>query len=265
MVTYEYLRTHVEDDVGVLQLDHPEKRNALGWEMHEELIVALADWAYDEAVAAVLLIGTEDYFCSGWRLDVLAGISGDEQTRFTDLAMRLMSDLADYRKPTIAAVAGVAAGYGMDLANLCDVTVASENASFGSTQVKYAMNGFYGGLQRKVGPMRARRMYFTGDPVDAPEAYRIGLIDELVPVGALRENALRIAKEIAEAGSELTTVLKEVALRATTMDHLAGIAYELRVTHDLTQRALFHERTPEGFARLQRGDSPATERARHNP
>ncbi|MFC0529094.1 enoyl-CoA hydratase/isomerase family protein [Phytohabitans kaempferiae] len=262
MSSFEHLRTGVEDAVGVIQLDHPEKRNALGWEMHHELIDALAAWAYDDDVAAVLLIGDEEGFCGGWRLDVLAGITGDEQRRFTELAARLMAALTDYRKPTVAGVAGVAPGYGMDLANMCDVTIASENAVFGSTQVKYGMNGFYGGLQRKVGPMRARRLYFTGDAIDAREAYRIGLVDEVVPVGALRESALRAAKRIAEAGAELTTVLKEVALRATTMEHLAGIAYELRVTHDLTQREVFHQRTPEGLARLRAGHSPATERIR---
>jgi enoyl-CoA hydratase/carnithine racemase len=257
---FQYLNTRIEDGVGVIQLNHPEKRNALGWELHDELLEALAVFRYDDEVAAVLLVGNEDYFCAGWRLDVLSGIRGSDQTRFTELATRLMTELADYRKPTIAGVAGVAPGYGMDLANMCDITVASENAFFGSTQVKYAMNGFYGGLMRKVGPMRARRMFFTGDPIDAQEAHRIGIADEVVPVGTLLDSALAMAKQVAEMGSELAVVLKEVALRATNMDHIGGIAYELRVTHDLTQRALFHERTPDGLDRLKSGTSRATER-----
>ena len=129
-----YLITTIEDGVGILQLNHPEKRNALGWELHQEIIGALEAWAYDDDVAAVLLIGNEDYFCAGWALDVLQDTSGDQRTRFTDLALRLMTSLYDYRKPTIAAVAGVAPGYGMDLANMCDITIAAENAAFGSTQ-----------------------------------------------------------------------------------------------------------------------------------
>jgi len=138
----------------------------------------------------------------------------------------------------------------------------TENAAFGSTQVKYAMNGFYHALMSRVGPQRARRMYFTGDPIDAQEAYRIGLIDELVPVGQLRESALRLAKHIAEMGPELATILKGVALRASNMDHLGALTYELTVTHDLTQRDLFRERTPAGHKRLQEGRSAATERIR---
>jgi enoyl-CoA hydratase/carnithine racemase len=260
MSDYRYLITTVEDGVGILQLNHPEKRNALGWELHHEIIGALEAWAYDDGVAAVLLIGNEDYFCAGWALDVLQDTSGDERTRFTDLALRLMTSLYDYRKPTIAAVAGVAPGYGMDLANMCDITIASENAAFGSTQVKYAMNGFYHGLLRKTNTQRARRMFFTGDPVDAREALRAGLADEVVPVGQLRASALRLARQIAEHGAELTTVLKEVALRATDMDHIGATAYELRVTHDLVQRGLFTQRVDDGLKRLRAGQSRATER-----
>lgn len=256
----QYLNTSIEDGVGILQLDHPEKRNALGWELHEGIVAALEGWAYDDAVAAVLLIGTEEYFCAGWALDVLQGTTAQDRTRFTDLAYRLMITLYDFRKPTVAAVAGVAPGYGMDLANMCDITIASENAAFGSTQVKYAMNGFYHGMLRKTNSQRARRMYFTGDPIDAQEALRVGIADEVVPVGQLRESALRLAKQIAEHGAELTAVLKEVALRASHMDHAAATAYELRVTHDLLGRELFERSIAEGLDRLRQGRSKATQR-----
>ncbi|WP_205697386.1 enoyl-CoA hydratase/isomerase family protein [Conexibacter sp. SYSU D00693] len=261
-----FLKTAVEQGVGVLQLDDPERRNALGWELHGELLDALRAWEDDDEVACVLLIGNEEWFCSGWALDVLDGIAGEDQRRFTELATRLMTAIYDFRKPTVAAVAGVAPGYGMDVANMCDVTIASENAAFASTQVKLGMNGFYGGLARKVGPMRARRLFFTGDLFDAREAHRLGLVDEVVPVGQLRERAFEEARRIAEMGAEMAVVLKEVALRAQNMDHIGGIAYELRVTHDLTQRAVFHERTPDGHRRLREGrDRVATSRALGEP
>ncbi len=260
MADRHYLLSSVEDGVGILQLNHPEKRNALGWELHQALIDALAGWVHDDAVACVMIIGTEEYFCSGWDLKALDGISGDEQRRFTDLALDLMQAIYDYPKPTVAAVAGAAPGYGMDVANMCDITVAAENAFFGSTQVKYAMNGFYHGMLRKVGPQRARRMFLTGDPIDAHEAHRVGMVDELVPAGQLRAKALELAKHIAEMGPELAVVLKQVALRASNMDHLGALAYELSVTHDLTQRDIFRRRHAAGYERLQAGDSVATER-----
>lgn len=261
MSAYRYLLTSVDEGVGILQLNHPEKRNALGWELHEEIIDALEAWAYDDAVAAVLVIGNEDYFCAGWALDVLSDTREDSRTRFTDLALRLMTTIYDYRKPTVAAVAGVAPGYGMDVANMCDITIAATNAQFGSTQVKYAMNGFYHGILGKTNTGRARRMFFTGDPISAAEAHRCGLVDEVVEVGTLRTHSLELAKQIAEHGAELTTVLKEVALRAGNMDHIGATAYELRVTQDLLQRGLFAERIATGLDRLKSGHSRATERA----
>jgi enoyl-CoA hydratase/carnithine racemase len=256
----KFLRSSVEDGVGILQFDHPEKRNALGWELHEGICDQLAAWAYDDDVACVLFIGNEDYFCAGWALDVLQGTGNAERTQFVELATKLMVAVYDYRKPTVAAVAGVAPGYGMDVANMCDVTIASENAAFGSTQVKYAMNGFYHALARKVGAQTARRMYFTGDPISAQEALRVGLVSEVVPVGTLRENALRVAKHIAENGTELLTVLKEVALRAGHLDPVAATNYELRVTADLVGRDLFARRIEEGLERMRSGRSRATER-----
>lgn len=255
-----YLHASVEDGVGILQFDHPEKRNALGWELHEGICDQLAAWAYDDGVACVLFIGNEDYFCAGWALDVLQGTGNAERTQFVELATKLMVAIYDYRKPTVAAVAGVAPGYGMDVANMCDITIASENAAFGSTQVKYAMNGFYHALARKVGAQAARRLYFTGDPIPAQEALRLGLVSEVVPVGTLRDSALRVARHIAENGAELLTVLKEVALRAGHLDPVAATNYELRVTADLVGRDLFARRIEEGLERMRSGRSKATER-----
>ena len=103
-------------------------------------------------------------------------------------------------------------------------------------------------------------MYFTGDPIGAREAQRCGLVDEVVPVGTLRASALRLASQIAEHGAELTTILKEVALRASNMDHVGATAYELRVTHDLLHRGLFERRIAEGVQRLKSGESRAVER-----
>lgn len=261
MTDFRYLNTSVQDGVGILQLNHPEVRNALGWELHEDIIAALRAWEEDDAVSCVLFIGNEEYFCAGWRVDILNTASDDDRRRFNDLALALMKAIYDFGKPSVAAVAGVAPGYGMDVANMCDITVASENALFGSTQVKYAMNGFYHGIMARVGKQHARRLYYTGDPIDAHEALRIGLVSEVTPVGELRSRSLTLAKQIAEMGPELAKIFKGVALRASNMDHLGALQYELTVTHDLLQRGIFRERIARGFDRLKAGNSVAIERA----
>lgn len=265
MSEFQFLITHVEDGVGILQIEHPEKRNALGWELHEEIIAALQAWEHDDSVSCVLFIGNEEYFCSGWRVDILNTADDNERRRFNDLALAMMKAIYDFGKPSVAAVSGVAPGYGMDVANMCDITIASENALFGSTQVKYAMNGFYHALMARVGKQHARRMYFTGDPVDAQEALRIGLVSEVTPVGELRSRSLTLAKQIAEMGPELARIFKGVALRASNMDHLGALQYELTVTHDLLQRGIFRERISRGFDRMKAGDSVAIERVVRQP
>lgn len=259
MNRYDQLQLSVENGVATIKLNNTAKKNALGWTLHHEIIAALNDCMEDSAVACVLFIGDEEIFCGGWDLDVLS--SADDQTlhEFNELALKFMTAVYDFGKPTIAAVAGVAPGYGMDLANMCDVAVASENAFFGSTQVKYAMNGFYGGLQRKCGPMRARKLYFTGDAIPASEAYRIGMVDDIVPVGSLKKSAVEIAMRIARNGTEMGVALKRIALRTQNMDHLGGLAFELQLTSDLLKRGLFKEKISLGYKRLKEGSSVATE------
>jgi len=262
MADREFLLTSIEDGVGIIQLNHPETKNALGWELHRGIIDVLREWEDDDAVSCVLFIGNEDYFCSGWRLDVLNTADSNERQRFNDLALALMRSVYDFGKPSVAAVAGVAPGYGMDMANMCDVTIASENAAFGSTQVKYAMNGFYHALLSRVGKQHARRMYYTGDPISAQEALRIGLVSEVVPIGTLRKNALGLATQIAEMGPELAKIFKGVALRASNMDHLGALQFELTVTQDLLQRGIFLDRVARGYERMKAGASAAVERLR---
>jgi len=143
---------------------------------------------------------------------------------------------------------------------MCDIAIAAENAAFGGTATKHGFNSFYHSLAGKVGPQAARRMYFTGDAISAAEALRIGLVSEVVPVGTLRKGALDVAARIAVHGPELLTVLKEVALRAGHMDHVAALAYELRVTADLIGREAFADKLSEGLARMRAGDPRATER-----
>jgi len=260
MQPLRFVKVSVEEGVGILQLDHPEKRNALGWELHEEIVAVLRNWEADETVACALIIGNEDYFCSGWRLDILNSADAATRRKFNDAALLLMRTIYDFGKPSIAAVAGMAPGYGMDVANMCDITVASENAAFGSTQVKYAMNGFFHALASRVGRQNACRMYFTGDPVSANEALRMGLVSEVVPYGTLRSRSLELARQVAEMGPELAVVFKGVALRASNMDHLGALAFELSVTQDLLQRDIFRERISRGYTRMKAHNSAAVER-----
>lgn len=250
----------IDSGVGVLQINYPEKRNTLGWQVHHDMLQVLDEYKEDKSVACVLLYGNEKFFSSGWAIDILESTGGDERQAFSDIALRLMITIYDYPKPTIAAVAGLCPGYGMDVANMTDITIASENAAFAASQVKYGLNPMTHPMFRKMSFQRAKRLLFTGDPMGAQEAYRVGLVDELTPVGQLLERSLTLAKHIAERGSELAMNLKEMALRVPNMDHVGATYYETRFTNDLLARPLFAKLAAEGIKRIKEKRPKATER-----
>lgn len=224
------------------------------------MLKVLDEYKGDKSVACVLFYGNEKYFGSGWALDVLESTGGESRQAFSDIALRLMITIYDYNKPTIAAVAGMCPGCGMDAANMTDITIASRNAAFAASQVKYGLNPMTHPLFRKMNFQRAKRLLFTGDPMGAEEAYRTSLVDQLTEKGKLFEKSLELAKQIAERGSELAINLKDMALGVPNMDHVGATYYETRFTNDLFARPLFAKLAAEGLQRIKEKRPKATER-----
>lgn len=123
----------------------------------------------NKRVACLLLYGNEKYFSSGWALDVLESTGGDERQSFFDIALKLMVTVYDYPKPTVCAVTGMCPGYALDVANFADITIASKNAAFGNSQVKYGLNPTTHPMFKKMGVQRAKSLIFTEDPMGAEE------------------------------------------------------------------------------------------------
>lgn len=163
------INTWIDDGVAVVQLNYPEKRNTLVWQVHHDILPVLEGYKDDKRVACILLYGNEQYFSSGWEIDLLEKTSGDERQSFSDIALKLMIMIYDYPKPTVCAVAGMCPGYAMDVANFADITIASKNAAFGASQVKYGLNPMTHPMFRKMSIQRAKRLIFTGDPMGAEE------------------------------------------------------------------------------------------------
>ena len=261
MAKHGTMRSEVKGGVATLFLDRPDKKNALSTELFEDLVETLAQWRRDDSVAAVVITGTEEYFSAGLDLDTMNWKSEEERLRWYDATYYGYLELLEYPKPTIAAVAGPTFGGGCDIAVFCDIRISSPNAKFGFPQIRFGLTPFVDPLQRIVGQSQAKLLVLTGRRINAQEALRIGLVSEVTPVGELRGRALTLAKQIAEMGPELAKIFKGVALRASNMDHLGALQYELTVTHDLLQRGIFRERIARGFDRLKAGDSVAIERA----
>jgi enoyl-CoA hydratase len=192
----------VEDGVGVITFNNPEKRNAMSLDMWEGLGKALIELRDNAQVRVVILTGAGDKaFVSG------ADISQFEKNRHNAEASEEYSKksaaqralLADYPKPIIACIRGFCLGGGMQVAMAADIRIASENSQFGIPAAKLGIAYGYDGLRNLVslvGPSWARLIMYTGMRIDSAEAVRIGLVDRVVPDTELWNATMDIARTI---------------------------------------------------------------------
>ena len=192
----------VNDGVGIITFNNPDKRNAMSLEMWEGLGLALTELRDNADVRVVILTGAgEKAFVSG------ADISQFEKTRHNAAASEEYSRrseaqralLASYPKPTIACIRGFCLGGGMQVAMLTDIRIASDNSQFGIPAAKLGIAYGYDGLKHLVslvGPSWARLIMYTGMRIEATEALRIGLVDRMLPDAQLWDATMEIARTI---------------------------------------------------------------------
>jgi methylglutaconyl-CoA hydratase len=200
----DYKTLHLAHDsrVSTIALNRPDKRNAISYELIEDLSAALDDVAKSSALV-LILTGAGKAFCSGMDLEnlkALVGRSSEQNLKDSESMAHLFRSLYDFPKPTIAAVNGAAIAGGCGLATICDFTLAVADAKFGYTEVRI---GFVPAivstfLLRQVGEKHARDLLLTGKVIGADEAYRIGLINEIVLPERLLDRARELASQLME-------------------------------------------------------------------
>jgi 2-(1,2-epoxy-1,2-dihydrophenyl)acetyl-CoA isomerase len=203
--TSDTMLLDVSERIATLTLNRPDKLNALSGEMMEELVPIMERLAEDKEVRCVVVTGAGRGFCAGG--DVSGMASGETtipdenpvaRLRRLEETSRLLHEMP---KPTIAMVNGPAAGAGLSIALACDMRIAGESARFVTAFVRIGFSGDFGGtwmLQRLLGPAKARELYFTGDPIDAREAERIGLVNRVVPDDQLASETQALAERMAK-------------------------------------------------------------------
>lgn len=219
-MSYHFITYEKRDRVAVVTLNRPESMNALHLEAHRELAGAWEDFRDDPDVWVAILTGAGDRaFCAGNDLKVTAertAQGGDVQGEARPPFGRITRDF-DCPKPIIAAVNGVAAGGGLELILACDIVVASEHARMGLPEPKVGLFAGAGGahrLARQVPFKLAMGMLLTGDLIDAPEAHRIGLINEVVPHDELMTTARAWADRIIRCSPLSVQLTKEAVFDA---------------------------------------------------
>jgi enoyl-CoA hydratase len=199
---YETLLLERSDAYAVVTLNRPKVMNALNRALFSELDDAFTALAADPGVRAIILTGAgEKAFAAGADIHEMAGLSAVDGQQMSRRGQAVFRKIETCGKPVIAAIQGFALGGGCELAMACTIRIASEAARLGQPEVKLGLMPGYGGTQRLprlVGKGAALKLLLTGDMVGAEEAFRIGLVDEVVPAEALMARAEMLARSIAQ-------------------------------------------------------------------
>jgi enoyl-CoA hydratase len=200
-MAYETLLYEKRDSIGYVTINRPDKLNALNRQVMDELDDCFRAIQNDEEVSEVILTGAgEKAFVAGADVQELATLAPLEGRDFSRRGQRIFDLIENLGKPVIAAVNGYALGGGCELAMACTLRIASENARFGQPEVKLGLIPGCAGTQRLarlVGKGRALEMILSGEAIDAQEAYRIGLVNQVVPAAELAAAAQTLACKIA--------------------------------------------------------------------
>jgi enoyl-CoA hydratase len=219
-MSYELLTFAVADRIATVTVNRPDKLNALSDATIAELGRAIDEARDRDDVAGILLTGAGRAFVAGADIAELSSQSSAEAKRRSRRGQQVFRRCETSPKPTVAAVNGFALGGGCELAMACHVRVASEAAKFGQPETKLGIVPGYGGTQRLprlVGQGRALQLLLTGEMIDAAEAFRIGLVNRVVPGGELLEVVRAMLGQILANGPLAVALCIEVVDRGLGM------------------------------------------------
>ncbi|MBN2240213.1 MAG: enoyl-CoA hydratase/isomerase family protein [Dehalococcoidales bacterium] len=242
------------DKIAIITINRPEAHNAINVQTWKELNEALTDLRDDPGLWVGIITGSgEKAFCAGADVSETLPYMRDNHQINWPAAPRY--DIGLY-KPLIAAINGVALGGGMEIALACDIRIAVEKARLGTPEVTLGVIPGWGGTQKlpRVIPWaKAAEMVMLGRPVDAQEAYRIGLVNKVVPADKLMEEAMQWAEAFCKVGPLAARAAKEALVRGYSMPledglHLEGSFFDyLLKTQDYIEgtSAFLEKRTPD--------------------
>ncbi|MFC9251855.1 enoyl-CoA hydratase [Amycolatopsis thailandensis] len=220
------------DRVALITLNRPKALNALNLRVMREVTEAAAGLGEDPEVGAIVLTGSAKAFAAG------ADIKEMQPQSFSDVYaadwFAGWDALSRVRVPLIAAVSGYALGGGCELAMMCDVLIAAENAKFGQPEITLGVIPGMGGSQRltrAIGKAKAMDLCLTGRMIDAAEAERSGLVSRVVPTESLLDDALAVAKKIASMSRPAAMMVKEAVNQAFESGLADGLRFERRLFH----------------------------------
>jgi enoyl-CoA hydratase len=244
---FETLMVGIAERVATITINRPERRNALNAAVRRDIIEALDELRHEHEVRVVVFTGAGDKaFIAGADIGEFAERTALEQRAVMN-ERRVFDEIAAFPKPTIAMINGFALGGGCELAMACDIRIAARSARLGQPEIRLGLIPGGGGTQRLprlVGTGRALRMILSGDLVDAEDAFRMGLVDELADDDALLQRTMELARNMATYSPVALRLAKAAVTAAAEAPLSAGLALE----RELFITAFASEDRAEGVA-----------------
>lgn len=257
----QFILMDVKDRIATITLNRPERLNALGQSMREDLLAAMLRARDDAEVRVVLITGAGRAFCSGGDVKemsdrVASGATSRRELEIWPIRDRILAEMRSMPKPVIAVVNGVAAGAGCNLALGCDMRLASDRASFTQAFVKRGLHPDWGGtyfMPRMLGTPRAFEFILTGDMIPAQQALEWGMVNRVVPQAELTDAAQEWARQFAAGPPIVYALAKRAIYRNLDADLSSALEYEayaqrvVWTTEDAAEgiRAFVEKRPPE--------------------
>ena len=213
------------EQIATITLNRPSKLNALDADLLEGIYQTVTEIGANHQTRCVIITGSGKAFVAGADIAAIQNMDSQAATEFSQLGKKAFHAIEQFSCPVIAAINGFALGGGCELALSCDFMIASEKAKFGLPEAKLGVIPGFGGMQRmasRVGTALTREMVYTGKIIDANEALRIGLVNQVLPVDQLLPTCQEIAEQIAAVGPLAVTAAKQtLAGPAYVIDELA--------------------------------------------
>jgi len=256
-MTDELVLVKKEGDIAIVTINRPKAYNALNTELVTALGKAFRELANDDTVRCVILTGAGDKsFVAGADIKEMVEMTPVQARAFMKKGHRTMNKIQYLEKPVIAAINGFCLGGGLEVAMACDIRYAADTAKLGLPEVGLGIHPGFGGTQRLarlIGQGKASEMVFSADQIDANEAYRIGLVQKVVPAANLMEQVMALAKKIASKGPIAVRLAKAALNAGLSSDFKTGLNYEVETvtqtfaTEDLREgmKAFIEKRKPE--------------------
>ncbi|MEM3064485.1 MAG: enoyl-CoA hydratase-related protein [Candidatus Nitrosotenuis sp.] len=223
--------TSKSNGIATVKINRPDKLNAMNTDVAKEIIKTFEELDRDNQVKVIILTGEGDRaFSAGADIEYMSKITPDESVEYAKLGQLLTATVENVSKPTIAAINGFALGGGCELAMSCDIRIAADTAKLGQPEVTIGIPPGWGGTQRLmriVGIAKAKELVYTGKMIKADEAKEIGLVNQVVPLASLADEALKMAQQIA-ANSVSGVRMSKIAInKGRNADLDTGLGVEL--------------------------------------